>query len=339
MDVGHTFSHTFDLTDPVVGSVAGKSNHSWPCTPHTLPPTLPTPPPTIPRPPPPLPIPPLTGGTCTLMPSSSTCRLLPEVDYCSVVQAKNAHGLLSQRVRSRGTRACPGPVPGLVRVEATSCDLAPSHPCPSCDPLLATGCGEVLAHWSDFSIPCTDTDPTFTIKLELLSSTDGTWQEKSSLVVGPQHTRYDLKSASMQMAQEGQYRTTICAQAGASPSVCATSSPFEYDESPSVVDLCLLLGAEVQCGAAFLGPVDTWQGTPMRVQVRNPTRVRSRSSHHIDLPSCHTPLLSRSIHLSPPVSSNPHPHHTTPPYRSRMLRMGTSHRSSGPLVPRTTTGW
>ena len=183
--MGNVFSYTFDLTDPLLGSVS--------------------------------------GGECTLMPSSSTCRLLPETDYCSVVQARNSHGLLSQRVRSTGISILFSAAPGYVRVEALSCAIALSHPCPSCDPLVATGCKDVRVHWYDFSLPYTGTDPTYTISIELLVATD--WLvEGSPLVVVPADAVFDLQAAAVQMSQEGQHRATVCAKVAGVPSVCSHST-------------------------------------------------------------------------------------------------------------------
>ena len=208
-------------------------------------------------------------STKALVISTATPPGIAQVDYCSVVQANNAHGLLSKRVRSTGTRTCPAPSSGYVRVGAASCAAAPSHPCPNCDPLHETGCNEVVAYFTNFIIPCTDTDLTYMVSLERF---DGTWQDEGTVEVGPSHEKYDTIGTDgfpLQMSQEGTYRIGACARAGNSPSVCSTSDPFTYDEMPPAIgEPCLLLGPITQCGTAFLSPdLYKWQDTALNVRL------------------------------------------------------------------------
>lgn len=95
---------------------SGQTKH--PADSPILPPSTPPAAPQIRPPVSPMPLPPFDFGyqrptadpdDCLLMPNAPHCKLENGVDYCTVVQAVNAHGLLSERKRSSGVRVCFAP--------------------------------------------------------------------------------------------------------------------------------------------------------------------------------------------------------------------------------------
>lgn len=80
---------------------------------------------------------------CLLMPNAANCRLEQELDYCTVVQAVNEHGLVSAKKRSSGVRICHQPPVGGVVFEVTNTSSADAD---------YTGSDHLLVQWDQVGI-------------------------------------------------------------------------------------------------------------------------------------------------------------------------------------------
>ena len=97
---------------------------------------------------------------CRLMPFSTKCKLENSVDYCTVVQAVNAHGLVSKRHRSSGVRVCflPPDAGSVYDISATS----------SAEADFVSG-SVLSAHWDGFRDDCAGISH-YTVELQALPS-------------------------------------------------------------------------------------------------------------------------------------------------------------------------
>ena len=235
-------------------------------------PTLPPPPsspPAAPSPlsppllPPPRPPPPFETNGCRLLPGA--CMLKTGRRYCTTVQAINAHGLASPRIKSNGVTVCGPPTAGAVvevtvpvppgsihygvhalgvpyQREATEEDDQTSSALDS----DFTRTNELRVRWYGFTDACALGIETYTVMLLRMAGMDnssyGVEQNTTVLQRGVNLVAREAgHEAGFPVVEPGFYRVQVCGTAVTGLKVCALSDGTYYDVTPpSGGQLCVL---------------------------------------------------------------------------------------------------